>query len=362
MKFFVNEGGMYFSALENYFNAKGCDLYFVQAEYKRPGKDDDPTDFRGIDIALELPEDAPLLFCSFMPESYFIKNEKFATKFFALMARKKTGFVDTINTPDGYYKKYLELVDSEKEADLLAIEMERSRKENELLGSLKHSIGYLTDENVLYQSKTLEAINKARQAGFSGDDKEILERIMNFTHDRSEAKFAGKYFPGIFCDLEGTLLTGNEVNLQLLNELNELSANKPITLWTSGDLKEYQRKLIAKGIFWKLVSKKDFFGAEVEIAFDDLSYEKFQSEFGIKVRSFNPTTSYNKNMELKLNFLHSLLVPTGISAVLSNPKFSSILNAAIESKQIREYVEEMIGQNRKDYNQTIVLLRDFLLQ
>ncbi len=361
MKLFVNEGGI-FSSLENYFGAKGCNLYFVQAEYERPGKDDDPTDFRGIDIALELPEDAPLLFCSFMPESYFIKNEKFATKFFALMARKKTGFVDAINTPDGYYKKYLELVGSEKEADLLAIEMERSRKENELLGSLKHSIGYLTDENVLYQSKTLEAINKARQAGFSGDDREILERIMNFTHDRSEAKFAGKYFPGIFCDLEGTLLTGNEVNLQLLNELNRLSETKPITLWTSGDLKDYQKKLISKGIFWKLVSKYDFSSAEVEIAFDDIPYPKFQREFGIRVRNFNPTISYNQGIEMKLNFLHSLLVPTGISAVLTSPEFSSILDATIESKKIREYVEEMSGKEGKAYNETIILLRDFLLQ
>lgn len=360
MEFFVNEGS-FFDRLWDYLKAKDCDLYLVKAEYQRPGKNDELTDFKGLDVALELPDDRPLLFCSFMPESYFVKDKEMASKFFALMAKKQVVFLNTINSMDYFYDQYQILINSSKELDLLAIELEKDRREKEVLGKIKHVIGHLSSESITYEQEVAKGIAQAREAGIIGSDEEILEKIMSFEYSKLAGKFSGKYFPGVFCDLEGTLFLSEQINQQLLEELKVLAKTKPITLWTAGNIEHYQEKLLANGIFWKLVSKQDFVGAEVEIAFDDYSYERFQSEFGIKVRNFNQANSYDQEIELKLKFLHALLLPTGVVQVLEDTTFSPILEKEIESKTIREYVREMQEQERKKYDQILVVLRDFLL-
>ncbi len=121
--------------------------------------------------------------------------------------------------------------------------------------------------------------------------------------------------------------------------------------------------MISKGILWKLVSKTDFFGAEVEIAYDDLSYENFHSKFGVKVRKFNQVNGiFNEELKLRLEFLHFLLLPSGVPDVLINPKFSSILNMLIELKEIRDYVMKMENEKDEDqYNQKLIVIRDFLI-
>ena len=320
------------------------------------------TDHVGLDVALELnPDEAPILLCSFSPEGYFVKKEEFSTKFFALMAKKRTGFIDTISSYEDFYEKCLELIKSEKEEDLLALELNRIKEYEKAMGLIQHSVsgrifGFADPNALVY-------INKARKVGVTGNDEEVFQKILYFQRDSKDAKFVGKYFPGIFCDLEGTLLLGDELNSKLLEKLKKLSLTKPITLWTAGDTEEYQKKLISKGILWKLVSKNDFFGAEVEIVYDDLSFEDFYSKFKIRVREFNQINgNHDDDLGLKLEFLHSLLIPSGALEVLSSPKFASILNMTIGQKEVREMVKEMESEEDiEQYHHSLVILRDFLV-
>ena len=64
----------------------------------------------------------------------------------------------------------------------------------------------------------------------------------------------------------------------MLNKLQELSQTKPITLWTGAmgeELSKIKHILEVNKIPWKLISKYSLRGAEVEMAFDDLSFQKF---------------------------------------------------------------------------------------
>jgi hypothetical protein len=367
MEFYVNENkNNFFANLQNYLIEKGCNLFLIEAEYQRPGMDDQSTDFIGLDLALTLnPDEAPIILCSIFREKDFISDKDLSIKFFALMAKKRVGFIDSINEPKEFYKKYLELIDGKKVEDPLAIELNQMSQYQKEIGHIEHSIGYGIRHGDLSKNdeRVIEAIKKARKIGVIGTDEEVLKTILDFKRDSKDAKFVGKYFPGVFCDLEGTLLIDDGVNLELLRKLEELSLTKPITLWTAGDIEEYQKKLISKGILWKLVSKTDFFGAEVEIAYDDLSYKEFNSKFGIKVRNFNQVGgSFNEELELRLEFLHSLLLPSGVSDVLMNQKFSLILDMVIEPKTVRDYIFEMEKEkDEKQYNQKLIIVRDFLV-
>ncbi len=361
MKTFVNENS-HFNEVISFLNSKGCNLFLVQAEYKRPELNNRSSGFQGIDIALELdPSEAPIILCSFMREEDFATSKKHSSKFLALMAKKRVGFLDVIRRPEDFYLKYIELVDSKKEENLLAIEINKIETYEKVMSVIQHSVSGRVDN--LKDPRAISAISKARDCGIVGTDEEVFQAILDFRHSTGSQKFSGKYFPGIFCDLEGTLFINGSLNTKLLDKLKELSKVKPITLWTSGDIEVYQEKLFSNGIFWKLVSKLDFHGAEVEIAYDDLSYEQFQSNFGIIVRQFNRITG-NDDEDLcsKLMFLHSLLVPSDNDAVLNNPRFEFILNMFIKSKKICEYVEEMKLQGENEYNQTLIIIRDFLIK
>lgn len=361
METYVNESP-FFSELENYLTQKGCELFLIQAEYKRPGTEDEWKDFVGLDVALEInSEGAPILFCSFTPEKYFMSDKDLSVKFSALIGKKRVGFIDTISQFEDFYNKYLELISSNKEEDFLAMELNRIKRYEEVMGKIKHVVHHhILDCN---DSRSAEHIANAREIGVTGTDEEVFKTILDFEYKPQDPKLIGKFFPGVFCDLEGTLFVNGEVNAKLLERLKELSKTKPITLWTAGDIEEYRKKLISNGIVWKLVSKRDFFGAEVEFALDDLSYEIFQAEYGIKVGKFEQiSTNFNEGIELKLKFLHSFLTPAGIFEMLIDPKFTPILDMSIGIKKIREIIKEMENMNDlQEYNQNLILLRDFLL-
>lgn len=360
MEMFVNaRSAQYFSSLNDYPNVRERQWYLVSAEYNASGHDSD-SDFAGLDVALGLPAEAPLLLCSFMPESYFVGKVNLSTKFFAIMARKKVGFIDAFDALDNFYKKLVELDGGDKQEDLLAIITEKEERGKEVLMRIKHSFfNPSVGSSAQINAQIHAAIDAARAAGFQGTDQEILEIIKDFNCVYHPGRFAGHSFPGVFCDLEGTLLLGSKVNLSLLEELKRLSLVKPITLWTAGDVDEYRRKLIAKGIFWKIVSKRDFIGAEVEIAFDDC--RDLNKEFGITAKTFNPVFGRRQILDMQLNFLHLLLVPTGIPSALNANRFAEILNRTIGSKTIAEYLQGMKTLEGREYNQALILLRDCLL-
>ena len=140
-----------------------------------------------------------------------------------------------------------------------------------------------------HPERRAEVIARGRtEAGLEGADDEVAEIIRSYVAPDSKGRFAGQFLSGIFCDVEGTLLRDDDtVNQAVLANLERLEGEgREITLWTGGDLKKVRPRLHDVGIFYTLVSKHDFRGAEVEVAIDDLSQADFEQEYGITAKQY----------------------------------------------------------------------------
>lgn len=92
--------------------------------------------------------------------------------------------------------------------------------------------------------------------------------------------------PGVFCDVDGTLLFNTTINEEVLGKLKDFSKTKKITLWTGGDKEDAKKRLVAKGIKYPLVGKYTFKGCTVEIVIDDMSRESFEEMYKIYSREY----------------------------------------------------------------------------
>lgn len=287
-------GNVFIKILNEQLENKSGELFLVLAEYTGPFGTDRRTDWKGLDIALSLnPEQAPIIFSSFMPEEYFANgsngySDELGKKFHSVMARKRVGFLQLPFTSETLAKKYEELLLDEKEEDILAIEINRINIFEKEMGSIKHGadryIGETSDHAKQVVSK---AVSEARIIGLTGTDEEIAEQIKNFKYQSKSSIFAGKFFSGVYCDVEGTLIIDGEINISMLAKLKKLAGKKSITLWTGGKVDDLKKILLKNGIVWKLISKSDLTGAEVETAYDDEDFSVFFEKYGVKVKDFN---------------------------------------------------------------------------
>lgn len=72
----------------------------------------------------------------------------------------------------------------------------------------------------------------------------------------------------------------------------------------------------------------------------------------------------DKSLELKLCFLHDCLAIEGAKEVLSDTKYSEMLEEYYEEKKLRSYVEEMIRTNDEfstEFINILTTIRIFLL-
>lgn len=266
------------------------ELSLVVIEYVEDGGIQKMDNFAGLDIALSFdPKEAPIVICSFLPETYFSTCDKGnSEKFHSLMGKRRVGFIQLPFSAETLLYKYQELSSDEKEEDILAIEFEKINSFEREMASIHHNVYRRVVDTVDYTDLAIiKGIKDSRAIGLSGSDEEIILQIKNFKHKPKNSIFAGRFFPGVFCDIEGTLFKNGEINVAMLEKLKELSAHKPITLWTGGNLEEIKKTLALNGITWKLIPKDDLTGAEVEIAFDDEDFSVFFEKYGVKVKNFN---------------------------------------------------------------------------
>lgn len=109
------------------------------------------------------------------------------------------------------------------------------------------------------------------------DDESVLRFLEEVSGVREEV-MKGNRLTGLFCDMEGTLFSNGVLNANVLATLNDNEAKgKEITLWTDGNLPELQALLDANSINYPLRAKRDFAGAIVEIAIDDMDEHSFSA-------------------------------------------------------------------------------------
>ena len=250
--------------------------------------------YDGLDVALTLdPEKAPIILCCFYPYE-IVKEEASRSKFYALMGRRRVGFGRIpfdVHTPQQWLKKYHEVLLDKRKDDAIAIEMNNVFSFEERMGQIEHCAAHSFGKKTDFEKELIaEAVLRAREIGVTGSDEEVELQIKNFKRKPINSVLAGRFFPGIFCDVEGTLIIDGKVNEELFFKLTELSLKKNITLWTGGDV-EKTRELFTRpnydiNIFWNILPKTYFTGAEVEVAFDDEEYSVLFEKYGVKVREF----------------------------------------------------------------------------
>lgn len=145
-----------------------------------------------------------------------------------------------------------------------------------IIGKLKHDYHHIPLRE--------DVLRKAREElGMSGDNEEIKEKLFAYV---PEQKIKPQFFPGVFCDVEGTLISEGELNDGLVKELTSYSKEKSVNIWTGSDLKYIGSLLMNYNLEYPLLSKDWFRGCEVELAIDDLERKEFEKMYEIKAKKF----------------------------------------------------------------------------
>jgi len=117
-------------------------------------------------------------------------------------------------------------------------------------------------------------------------DQEIVDFLFNIRQNVPEV-MKGQNIEGVYCDIEGTLFNGEELNTKTLDMLKEFEAQgKNITLWTDGDITKLQTLLNNAGIKYPLKSKIDHAGASAEIVIDNDDNNTFSAKTKIYAKKF----------------------------------------------------------------------------
>jgi hypothetical protein len=98
------------------------------------------------------------------------------------------------------------------------------------------------------------------------------------------SQFAGRVFPDICLDVEGTLFTDEGVLREDILNLAQSQAaveKRPITIWTGGDIEKIRPMVRKAGIAYKLVHKQVLRGATVGHVIDDMAQDEFSNTYQI---------------------------------------------------------------------------------
>jgi len=235
---------------------------------------------KGLDEALRLiPATKPVILFSIENEEHLMTDPRFRS----LIGMKKVGFISALGIIPGVFKLYEQLAGDEKIEDTVAVKLGELDSKDQKMGFLRHDLkSYLDAQGIA------RIAQRAREEiGLVGTDEEIAQQIRDYERPLTKGIFAGQRLPGIFCDVEDTLLVKDGVNQKVLQILNEYAdKGQPVTLWTGGDVEAIVKQLRKHGIVWKLVSKYDFEGATVETAIDNESQDDFEGKYRIKPEQF----------------------------------------------------------------------------
>lgn len=95
-----------------------------------------------------------------------------------------------------------------------------------------------------------------------------------------------KTIPGVFCDVNNTLLRDNVAIPGALRRLKKIAGKRDIVLWTTGCLQSAKNRLATANIAYPVVDKGKFSGCVVECALDDIPEEKFKKRLNIHAKNF----------------------------------------------------------------------------
>jgi len=237
-----------------------------------------------LDTILNVVEEGkPVIFYGFATEASLRLSGNKAVQYFY---RKNTGYCQIPFNLIDVSVIYKNIRDGKKIENRGAIFAAKIGFRNNLVGILLHD---------LYPGKDVtKPMEKAKKEfGITGSVEEVrkqLEEVQNEKGETTPVKdlIGSEIIEGVFCDIEGTILTSTGmVNKKVLQMLEKEEGKRAISIWTGGDVKEFQKKLYELEVKkFPVLSKYSFRGCEVEIAIDDLSQDEFEKRYGIKVQKY----------------------------------------------------------------------------
>lgn len=245
----------------------------------------------GLDKVLEItPEGKPVIMIAITPETILANDPRWQ----AAMGYPNIVFTDAIGIYQSLPLKLKEAKEAKRPKDELAIELAGKKFVQDELGILVHDLHHVRTGN----KEQAPWIERARKL-FGDLPFEELAAKAEAGEKPQGSSFEGRYLEGVFCDIEGTLIQNGQVNQELKAELEAKAQEKPITIWTDGDIKEANRVLRPAGITWKVVPKSEFAGARVAEAYDDLSPEEFREKTNIEVLNYHQVPFENETREIE---------------------------------------------------------------
>lgn len=276
---------------KNYASFADQNFCLVQLEQKQH-----QTDLRqqlvGLDIALGLVEQNrdPIIIFGFLSPEMCIQQRP--REWFALMGYPHVvyGRIPETLRPEGLQKAIDEVRAGVRQPDPLAIALLHTTQREDTIGILRHDLCHAQrDENRMKQwEETARGIfgEKTRD--------ELIALVETIFPDRNIEKqpFAGRKFPDVCVDMEGTLFDGDgNFRPEILSLAEEKANSGPITIWTGGNIngalvRERKKRLYRESVCYKIIAKQTLSGAGVKVVIDDMPEWEFQATYSIRYEEY----------------------------------------------------------------------------
>ena len=248
------------------------------------------SNHRGVDIAEKLlseDDSRKIVLYSFLPILYVSKE---VPKLALLLDKENVHFLQLPFTTKDIVGSLSKETKYEIEPGLL-VDVQQGLVNYEI-SKILHDVKKIhVAEDVINEdpSRVAYAVKRAKEY-FStlkdATDKEVFQFLLA-TRNNMEEVMKGKNIQGVFCDIEGTLLNGDELNHETLELLKKYETEgKDITLWTNGDVDIIQPILYLHGVMYPLKSKVDHAGASAEIVIDNEDNNTFFAKTKIYAKKF----------------------------------------------------------------------------
>ena len=242
-----------------------------------------PADEKVISNAFSVDPELPMIIVGLDDEKTLKILSQDNKKLNAILARPRCIYIK-LPCESGIIEKVIEKV-TQQPKQQVTVALEEITK----LEEIRRQVGYIK-HLAAYREGNTEIVKRLAEEklGWTGTGEEIMQRLAEFNPETEIARhFSGSVIPGVFCDVEGTLLDflGESINEEVVRMLEKYEAEgKAISLWSGGDPKEILPKL--KGFKWPFLSKYDFKGCTVEIAIDDLPTWKLKKDYKIRAEKY----------------------------------------------------------------------------
>ncbi len=240
----------------------------------------------GVTIALEILRREPkakVVLYGVLPMEYIRKRKP---EIDVVLKHENARFIEMPFTPEAFGNVFRTAKDVPTPVYTVSDEAKK------YLSHIFHDLKYVPswDSPEAYGNTKFQSIMEKVKEYFpslAGEEPVVIIEFLKSVSDSREEVMKGVRLSGVYCDIEGTLLVDETLNLKVFATLKWYEEQgKSVTLWTDGDIQKLQPKIEAFGITYQIKSKFDHAGAIAEIVIDDQDEYTFSARTKISAEKF----------------------------------------------------------------------------